>query len=64
MNLSVTKSFSIKYGYAEQASLNLLIGADVVYEDGEMKLAPVYTANESCTDVYNKWYTMTSFNEW
>jgi hypothetical protein len=64
MNLSVTKSFSIKYGYDEQASLNLLIGADVVYEDGEMKLAPVYTANESCTDVYNKWYTMTSFNEW
>lgn len=64
MNLSVTKSFSIKWGYAEQAALNLLIGTDVVYENGEMKLTPVYTANQSCLDVYNKWNTMASFNEW
>ena len=63
MNLAVSKDYSRKDGYVSDEAINLFVTADVVYEDGEMKLMPIFTGRESFTDIFTEW-PMSPRNEW
>lgn len=63
MNLSVTKDYSRKDGVVLSSSCNLFTAVDVIYEDGAMKLMPVYTGADAFTKIYTSW-KMSPTNEW
>lgn len=63
MNLSVTKDYSRKDGVVLSSTCNLFTAVDVVYEDGAMKLMPVYTGADAFTKIYTSW-KMSPTNEW
>ena len=63
MNIAIVKDYSRKDGFVYDHTCNLITCVDVIYEDGTMKLMPVYTGDNLCTKVYTKWPFSTS-NEW
>ncbi len=63
MNLAITKDYSRKDGVVLSESCNLCTSVDVIYEDGAMKLMPVYAGADAFTKIYTSW-KMSPDNEW
>ena len=58
LNMAVTKEWTLSNGgYEDEKVVNLWVSTNVIYEDGELRLMPLWACDDCTAGVWNDWYS-------